>query len=155
MIVVSNKGPELLESNYWTSNLAAQGNAFLSWNAGAARLLLPPAYSSHLRVMSSAQHVVLSRGSMHGFGVDALELLFEDGSDEPFCIHMPREHGDRIVPKSDAGPTVLSAWTQAGKAFVLPAWYRVVGTLPDLSQLRSEESILLSTCQLQNVGSGS
>lgn len=76
-IAISNDGPEIRTTDYWTSDLAAIGNSFLSWNAGAARLLLSQRMAADIAGMKAADHVIISRGSLAGFGPDALEVLFD------------------------------------------------------------------------------
>lgn len=146
-IAISNDGPEIRTTDYWTSDLAAIGNSFLSWNAGAARLLLSQRMAADIAGMKAADHVIISRGSLAGFGPDALEVLFDDGSDTPYCVHLARSHYDHLIAQSSSGPTGFTAWTMEGKAFALPAWYRVVRHLPDLSPLKPSEVAQLSASQ--------
>ncbi len=54
MIEIRNHGPLLLASNYWDDEMSARGLCFLSLNAGAFRLLLPPAGEPWLADMKSA-----------------------------------------------------------------------------------------------------
>src|ERR1700744_5802447 len=41
MITIANDGQNLITTNYWDSEYAKMGLIYLTWNAGAARLLLP------------------------------------------------------------------------------------------------------------------
>ena len=43
LITVQNHGALILQSSYWESDLAQGGKVFCSVNAGAIRILLPPA----------------------------------------------------------------------------------------------------------------
>lgn len=64
-------------------------------------------------------------------GRDALELLFEDNSDSPFCIHMGTEQTDRMLPESDQGSGfVVTVWTRGGQKYRFQGKYREVLTLP-------------------------
>jgi hypothetical protein len=48
-------------------------------------------------------------------GRNMLELLFDDGSDNPYCIHLGVEQTDRLLPKSEHGRTGARAgWLEAG-----------------------------------------
>ncbi len=38
-IEIGNKGTEIVKTNYWQLEPAKKGFCYLSWNAGAARLL--------------------------------------------------------------------------------------------------------------------
>ena len=46
-----------------------------------------------------AEYVIISKGTLDGR--DALELVFEDGSDAPFVIHMLSEQCDRLLPENN------------------------------------------------------
>ena len=134
MLTIKNNGQAIAATNYWDSAHARAGYCYLSWNAGAGRLLLPTSQEQMLSEMRGAALVIVSRGPWadHG-GRDALELLFEDGSDAPFCIHLVAEQCDRLVPDDDQGGGVIFAvWTPDGKKLQLPCKYRVVGALPCL-----------------------
>jgi hypothetical protein len=41
LITITNNGPEIEKTNYFDTNCAKEGKLYLSWNAGAARLLIP------------------------------------------------------------------------------------------------------------------
>ncbi|HFO9369580.1 hypothetical protein, partial [Escherichia coli] len=111
---------------------AQAGYVYLSWNAGAARLLVPDAAKHLLREMRGAEYVIISKGTLHGR--DALELVFEDGSDAPFVIHMLSEQCDRLLPENNqGGGFVVTVWTRGGNQLRYPGKYRVVENLPDVS----------------------
>lgn len=78
MISVVNEGQAIKHTDYWKSEQARAGYLFLSWNAGAARLLLPDASEALLKEMRGAQYVIISKGEPEGRA--PLELLFEDGT---------------------------------------------------------------------------
>lgn len=99
MIQIKNRGMALEWSDYWDSGLARAGHCFLSWNANAARLLVPDAQKGLLREMRGAREVLISRGPWPDQGGrDGIELLWEDGSEEPFCLHLVAEQCDRLIP---------------------------------------------------------
>src|SRR3989442_12081013 len=78
-------------TNYWQTARARAGKFYLSTNAGAFRLLVPPQHLGAVREMRSARDVVVSRGPMTLEGValpDALEILFDDGSDDPWALNL-------------------------------------------------------------------
>jgi len=43
MITIANDGPDIASTNYWATDHARAGIVYLSGNAGAWRLLMPPA----------------------------------------------------------------------------------------------------------------
>lgn len=99
MFFIENEGQAVAGTDYWQSVQAQAGYVYLSWNAGAARLLVPDAAKHLLREMRGAEYVIISKGALHGR--DALELVFEDGSDAPFVIHMLSEQCDRLLPENN------------------------------------------------------
>jgi hypothetical protein len=136
MLLIQNKGQAIASTNYWDSEIATAGLVFLSWNAGAARLLIPDSQKAFVREMRSAKEVIVSRGqwSTEQGPRDALELLFEDGTDAPFVIHIVSEQTDRMIPEhQQGGGFVVSAWTRGGMKQRWPGRYRVVEALPCLA----------------------
>ena len=69
---------------------------------------------------------------------DALEVLFDDGTDDPWSLHLSPQAVDRMPLDTDsAQPWVLSVWTHrvgttATKALETPCHYRRVRRLPDV-----------------------
>lgn len=136
MLTISNKGQAVEHTNYWDSDHAKAGYCFLSWNAGAARLLLPDVLKPALKEMRSARYVIVSRGpwTEHG-GRDALELLFEDNSDSPYCLHLVAEQTDRLLPEDNqGGGFVVTVWTRGGEKLRVPGKYRTVPAIPCLEE---------------------
>ena len=134
MLEIRNQGQAITSTNYWDSDHAKAGYFYLSWNAGAARLLIPDNQKVALREMKTAHEVIISRGpwSDQG-GRDALELLFEDGSDNPYSLLLVAEQCDRLIPATDqGGGFVVTAWTRGGVKGRWPGKYRVVPALPCL-----------------------
>lgn len=132
MISIVNEGQAIKNTDYWQTEQARAGYLFLSWNAGAARLLIPDAAKPLLKEMRGAEYVIISKGELDGR--PALELLFEDGSDAPFVVHMSTGQTDRLLPEDNQGGSfVVTVWTRAGNQLRYPGKYREVGKLPDLS----------------------
>jgi hypothetical protein len=71
---------------------------------------------------------------MHG--LDALELLFDDGSPDPYAVHLQVEQCDRLPLAADvAKEWLLTVWTaprrgKPHKALERIAYYRLVPRLP-------------------------
>lgn len=134
MLTIENRGQAIAKTNYWDSDHAQAGYLYLTWNAGASRLLIPDSQKPMLREMKSAREVIVSRGpwSAQG-GRDALELLWEDDSDAPFCLHLVAEQTDRLLPDTDqGGGFVITAWTRGGLKQRWPGRYRTVDQIPCL-----------------------
>lgn len=139
MFTIINTGPRIKETNYWDSEHARLGLFYLSWNAGAGRVLVPDSRKPMLADLKGASEVLVSRGPWADQGGrDALELLWEDGSDNPFCLHLVAEQCDRLIPETDqGGGFVIAAWTRNGIQGEWPGRYRVV---PEIPFLRAWES---------------
>lgn len=131
MITIGNKGPEIDSTNYWDTEHAQSGYLYLSFNAGAARLLVPDSQLAAIKEMRTGKYVIISRGKYQGR--EAYELLFEDNTDNPYSIHIVAEQSDRLIPATDAGKDfIFTVWTKPGKQLELPAKYRIVKQLPCL-----------------------
>ena len=48
MIMIGNDGPLIARTNYFETELAKNGYFYLSWNAGAARLLVPESQNAFI-----------------------------------------------------------------------------------------------------------
>jgi hypothetical protein len=135
MMLIENHGQAIRSTTYWDSDQAKAGLLYLSWNVGAARLLIPDSAKPLLREMTGARLVIVSRGPWLEHGRrDALELLWEDGSDAPFCVHLVAEQTDRLIPEEQqGGGFAVTAWTRGGIKARWPGKYRVVPQIPDAS----------------------
>lgn len=131
MLKIVNDGQDIKSTNYWDSDLAKNDLCYLTWNAGAGRLLLPEMLVSSLKDMASAEYVIVSRGPWPlKNNADSLELLFEDHSKSPYCIHITAEQTDRIPEPGE--DFVIAIWTSAGKQSTLPGKFRRVTEIPCL-----------------------
>ena len=139
MLAIQNAGPEISFSNYWDTELARVGVCYLSFNAGAARLLLPKDLARHLKRMALATHAIISRGP-NSRGRDRLEILFEDASATPLSIELTTKvQTDQPLLASDEGkPLRLSVWTREGKQIELPCDFRMVPEIPCLQPWQSD-----------------
>lgn len=99
------------------------------WNAQAGRLLVPDVARDELLEMHGASLVIVSSGPWTAQGNrPSIELLWEDGSDSPYCIHLVEEQTDRKLPEKDqGGKMIISAWTRQGK---VDQSGRVAGEVP-------------------------
>lgn len=113
MISITNHGPLVTATDYWSSDLARAGKIFVSVNTGAVRVLLPPSAYAALADMRLAKESVLSRGPWPEEHVpDAIEILWDDGSDAPFALHLTPASFDLLPAEPEAGREwVCSVWT--------------------------------------------
>ena len=105
MFFIENEGQAVAGTDYWQSVQAQAGYVYLSWNAGAARLLVPDAAKHLLREMRGAEYVIISKGTLHG-----------------------------LLPENNqGGGFVVTVRTRGGNQLRYPGKYRVVENLPDVS----------------------
>jgi hypothetical protein len=138
---VYNDGPKIVESNFW--GLPDNGKFLVSVNAKAFRILLPASLEGYVSEMATAREVAISRGPWPAQGKqDAFELLFDDGSDNPFVLHTIPETFDRLPLPADEGRGDLACLVYVGKdgkpveALALTCGYRRVSRLPWLKPLK-------------------
>jgi hypothetical protein len=112
MIETVNHGPLIVSSTYWGSEYEAAGKLFCSVNAGAVRVMVPRAGRAVIEECRSSRHAVLSRGPWPEMGlVDAVEILWEDGSDSPFSLHLSNESFDLLPGEPEPGREwTVSLW---------------------------------------------
>lgn len=131
MIVNKQQLINTASTNYWDTEYAKKGALYLSWNAGAARLLVPDQHIESIREMRTAKNVIISFGPLFGAeGPQVLELLFEDKSESPFVAMMGMNQTDRppCKPSSDSFP--FTVWTRKGLRLRLMARTRLVPSIP-------------------------
>ncbi|WP_210165053.1 hypothetical protein [Methylosinus sp. PW1] len=134
MFVFSNMGQKLVDTSYWASEHALMGFVYISVNAGAARLLLPRVQESHLPDIGSANEVVISFASRFDPRKDpSIEIMFDDGSANPFCLFISRDQCDCWASLSAAKSIPFSVVTQGnGEVFACEAKVRKVRRIPCL-----------------------
>ncbi len=139
---IENHGPLIVRSNYWGGPLDQAGTLFVSGNAGAFRILLPTGWEQEVNEMRSGKSVIVSRGHWQTpLGREALEFLFDDGSQDPYSFHVGADQCDHLPPIEDVGREWLcTIWTaprrgKPHKALERVCHYRIVPVLPYLKPL--------------------
>ena len=139
MLEIKSHGPLITRTNFWDLPESQLGKVFVSLNAGAFRLLLPPSAEPALADMSAAKECVVSRGPWPADDqADGVEILFDDGTDDPFAIHLSvsTANFDRLpTAENDSSEWLLTVWTRPRrgkphKALERPCWYRIVPQIP-------------------------
>ena len=135
LIEIVNNGPEIVSTNYWDHEYCQKGYFYLTWNAGAGRLLIPEVQFPLISEMKTGNDVIISRGSLNG--KDSYEILFEDYTEQPFSIHIGTDQSDRTLPSADTKKSfIFSVWTKDGFVKSFLAKYRMVKDLPCLEPWR-------------------
>jgi hypothetical protein len=132
-LTVKNEGPEIASSNFWETDYERRGLFYLSLNAGAFRLLVPSVHDSVIAEFRTAKEIVISRGPWEAQGGrDSIEILFDDGTDDPFSLHLDAQQLDRLPAADDAGKkAIFTAWLKGPTcAYVSDCFYRIVPEIP-------------------------
>lgn len=132
MISIKNNGPEITETDYFTTDHARQGYCAVSLNAGTMRLLVPDSMRDQIQEMATGKYVICTRGYLDG--KLAFEFLFEDFSDSPFCLHIDAKQFLSGLPNREwEKGGVFSVWTRGPKKhFQCELKYRLARELPHL-----------------------
>ena len=136
MIRVENHGQLITAVNYWESTVEETGRVWVSVNAGAIRILVPRAMRRIIEDMRTGKEAILSRGPWPQMKLpEAVEILFDDGSDSPFALHLSPESFDALPGEPPPGREwIVSAWDhkkgKPHKALERPCHWRRVPRLP-------------------------
>ena len=133
-IMISNDGRLIESTNYWSSIYAKNGKVYFSVNAGCIRLLLPDTTPPFIGddVLDGTRYIIVTRGMI--WGKDAYEVLFEDGSDNPFVINTLANQWDRLIPVAESGRTGIGfdVYQNGQRIREMTARFRAVASLPYL-----------------------
>lgn len=139
---ITNDGQSITSTDYWATPAARRGFAFLSLNAGAMRLLVPQPMQHMLPEMLT-ETVVITRGQivLEARQREAVEVMFEDQSDNPFALHIVAE---QVNPLPDHSwmrrplPFHLYTGPETTLRHQATAWYRTAKRLPYLKPYDTE-----------------
>lgn len=131
-ITIENDSQKIKSTNYWNLPPARSGFLFLSANAGALRLLVPPAKEQDIDDMiRGVEMVIVTSGVWQGRR--ALEVLFEDKSDNPYAVHLCTEQTDcSFSGQGRRTGTPFLIYTEAGLVAEMISNYRPGKNLPHL-----------------------
>src|SRR5262252_8262224 len=116
LITVENDGPLIVRSNYWDSDLARAGRFFVSVYEGTIRVLVPHGLYGLVADMRDAKECVLSQGPwLKKSGHEVVEIMFDDGSDSPFAMHLAPKSFDLLPAEPESREWILNVWIAAGR----------------------------------------
>jgi len=137
---ITNHGPLIVRCNFWGSDHERAGKIVASVNAGAVRLLIPRRHAGIVGECRSSKYAIISRGPWpEGRVEDAVEIMFEDGTTDPFSLHLSANSFADFLPGApEPGEEwVVSLWVQKQmrphKALERAAKWRRSDKLPDLT----------------------
>lgn len=102
----TNNGAELEDTNYFLTEHAAHGVIFVSWNAGAARILIPKSQEDVIR--AEVKDVVKADLEFDATG-NFMHFWFNDGQAEEFNVMIMSANSDiyQAAPKKKIRTEVL------------------------------------------------
>lgn len=109
---ITNDGQRIVATNYWSTPHAAKGLLYLSINAGAARVLVPPATGYLLLTLPPVGTQVVLRRPRGRAGDYLIEL--RDDPARPYVIEIDVRQADRLFAHTDAGRTIPLIWYVQG-----------------------------------------
>lgn len=131
-LTITNRGAEIVTTNFWRLGIP---HVMVSPLAGIYRVLLPRGFEHVVDEVRGAREVQIRRGLLADR--DAIELLFEDGTNAPYAIHTTIEAFILVPAPSEIGrERAVSIWVvgpsdQPQRACQLPCRYLGrVATLP-------------------------
>jgi hypothetical protein len=139
-VQISNNGPLIVETDYWGGEINRAGGFVLSPNAGTLRLLVPSGWEADfLRDTHGAREVIVSRGPWPEHRVEGIELLWEDGSPDPYCLHLDARQCVPLIASTDDGREIpVAIWVKRrGKPHLAreyPGRFRMVPQVPWLKK---------------------
>jgi hypothetical protein len=119
VFAIGNDGPEILTTDYWETEHAQKGFVYLSGNAGAWRLLVPPSAAWMLPEMRTGHSAYIERSVRTP---QCWDIVFDDGTESPFSISIDKRQLDRAL---EPGAAQLTVWVPAGKTLSLPLEIRI------------------------------
>ena len=125
---IENSGPRITRTDYWRTPHAA-GYCYVSTNAGAVRLLVPPVLLAEVRdALRTAVRASIDLAGVVAAGAQRLTLILEDDSPSPYVLDLDVRQADRLLPASEAG-----RWVQLivyGPASADPEGVEHIASLP-------------------------
>ena len=88
LVSIHNDGQRITSTNFWElAEYQAHGKFYVSINAGCVRLLVPRSRTADAHDMAAAKVAVVSIGPCRDWNnMDAAHIMFDDGSDSPYCL---------------------------------------------------------------------
>ena len=99
MLTIQNDRNKIISTNYWASELNSKGLYYISINAGTFRILVPDIYEDLKSEFETGKDIIITTGKEQGS--DAVEILFDDHSSDPFRLLVDQQQLDRIPINKD------------------------------------------------------
>lgn len=96
VFTISNNGPLIRSTTYFKTPQARAGFVYLSGNAGAWRLLVPPLMTVALEEMAKASFVTVAP-AFDETGQRVIDITFDDESEMPFLLRIGEYQVERAL----------------------------------------------------------
>ena len=114
VLEIKNDNQEIVETNYWSSEYNRRGICYLSFNAGALRILVSAHMKKWIKEMKTGINVLVIR--LDDSDNSYYRIVFDDGSKAPFSILTQIGAADRLLPSSEHGSElVVTVWFKNSK----------------------------------------
>lgn len=110
IITIENSGTYVNLTNYFSTPQATRGEAYLTWNAGCGRLLIPDSMHHLVREMRCNNVVVTKKQ-------EGIHILFDDRSENPFRLVIAHEQNDREITPVDCE---FAVYVELGEKYRFP-----------------------------------
>jgi hypothetical protein len=141
-----------IKTTYYRTEMCAKGFYYLVHNNGKYFLFLPKYDEKVIQEMKTGKHVVITRGSHEGVK-DCFEIVFDDGSENPFAILLRDEQFSRINPLIEGwhGPLYVF-FGELERCIILfnYVYYRITDNLPCFEPIKEEIDKSLCLTPLKN-----
>lgn len=135
-IVVENDKGKIIRTNFFETEREDKGVLYLSFNAATFRLLLPKEKEYTISEMKTAKDIVITRGPFSGAFI--IEILFDDLTSTPFCMHLSRTQVDLLID-ADKKTTYELDFIVYGEGLrpllETKCYYRYSSKIPDMRPL--------------------
>lgn len=138
IIRIHSKGPKIVYTNFWDPAMGIHNYMFHN-KGGCMRLLVPKCLNHEILDMVQSVYVIASRLRSVLGAKFAIELFFEDNSQNQFCIITDANACVGPFPSADEGELTerkLTIWVEGlHEVAELPLYFRYVPELPWLEPL--------------------
>lgn len=141
IIRIKNNDTDIIDTNYWETILANNGDCYLSIKSWTFRLLVPNVLLTDISRWKNAREVIVSKGPwLERRITNAIEILFDNVCDNPYALHITADQVDQLPLPADQDRSgqpprwSFAVWTRQGKFLELPGRYRTVKGIPCLKR---------------------
>jgi hypothetical protein len=141
-----------LETTYFDTDMCRKGFYYLVHNNGKYFLLLPKWNERVINEMETGKTVIITRGSHEGIK-DSFEIVFDDGSENPYSVLLRDEQFTRITPLKEGWNGTLYVYSgdiDECRLIFNYVYYRITDNLPCFDPIIDEIDKSQSLTPLSN-----